>query len=218
MNRCLSRLTLIVTLGTLLGACAAIRYEPIRADSAAPAVLPASICGLKEDPRYEQDRRLVHLAPNEYCYTVARANMWQTRTPLEVKSGEVYEITVLPGQVWFDKDRRVDPMVGDEGSALMNLFKGWKREERSPWFRLLALTVAKPRNEQEAGTTAQEFKQSVIPANGQLTIEHDGQLAFSPNDASFSPGKGGALYANNQGQIWVRVKRLESGERTARSM
>jgi hypothetical protein len=207
MNRPLFRLTLVGAFCLLLGACAAIKYKPVEADSAAPLIEPASICGLKDDPLYEQDRRFVRLAPNESCYTVARANMWQSRTPIEVRSGEIYEITILPGQAWFDLDRRVDPIVGDKGSPLMNLFKGLKRDEGSPWFSLIAFTVAKPLDEQEAGMSGQEFAHSRIEADGRLAILHDGQLAFSPNDASFSQGKGGALYANNHGQIWVRVKR-----------
>jgi hypothetical protein len=207
MNRLFFRLALLGGFCLLLDACSAIHYKPIRADSAAPLIEPASICGLRGDPLYEQDRRFVHLAPNESCYTVARANMWQSRTPIEVQSGEVYEITILPGQAWFDLDRRVDPLVGDKGSTFMNLFRGWKRDKDLPWFSLLALTVAKPLNEQEAGMTTQEFAKSPIPADGRVAIKHDGQLAFSPNDASFSQEKGGPLYANNHGQIWVRVKR-----------
>lgn len=170
--------------------CSAVSYAPILIDTPAPqglATVPACSASLPAGAR---------------CYVIIQAALWESRSGLQVRSGETYQFVVPPGQAWYDSERRSVPPEGDAGSALMNSAAFLKRHRDSKWF---ALMVAVLSPEPNVADQAQDLSRET-----RLVVRTNGELVFYPNDAVAQVGPDDLFYRNNAGRIWVVVENVAS--------
>lgn len=184
----------------LLSGCVSIRYSPIYADSPAPPSGPHSVC------KGPLDEDTFTLQIGASCMFPIRADEKLTRTPIALEPGHTYRVSVPPNQMWYDDDRPSTPPHGDRGSVLMNLFSKWKRQRNSLWFALIAANVGR------APKSTDEYEARDVSEDPVLSFCVPGRLAFYPNDAIAPSGR--EYYANNRGQIWVRIERAVPEEKS----
>lgn len=182
------RLLLITLYGSLtLVGCVATSYKSVTVDSA----LPANAETLSRCP--------LSLEEGQSCMARVQADQWTSPTGIQVKgAGEIYRITVLPNQVWFDADRRNTPPHGEKGSWIMNLSK--KRHDAG--FFSLMVDV-----QPEAASVGETAKPVTEFSDFEYTTTGKGKLVLYPNDAIGPPNDPQYYYRNNSGYIWVTIER-----------
>jgi hypothetical protein len=203
----LLRLALSVTLLALAG-CASVVYEPVMVDSPMPAgfdKLPACGAGLE---------------PGKSCLVLVRAGNWHSDTGISVEPGQVYRFDVPLGQVWFDKGRRNSPPHGEPGNFVMNM-RAWAKRHCEPWFTLMA-GIAPAADSAPGPSGAMPPAKAILHSdvlqseslakNCALVARAAGVLVLYPNDARGPTGRPDHFYANNSGQIWVKVTRLDMSQ------
>lgn len=187
-----------------LAGCAAVKYTPTAYDSPKPAGPDQSCLTGKLDYRNE-------------CLALVRAKDVWSDSGVQVTKGEVYRVTVPPGQSWLDAGRVNVPPQGEPGSPMMNLASKYKRHD-TDWFSLIAAVAGagtgfdrEERDWVDVGRMARTGCTSVT-----FEAQADGALAFYPNDAKGQPELDrNQYYENNQGQAWVQVKLLTQEEAAA---
>jgi hypothetical protein len=176
---------------TQLGACSSRHYERIKVDSPTPP----GIC------RMGAGADFFILKENERCAVPVPAAYALTRTRIAVRAGESYRIEHLPGQIWYDAERRLIALEGERGSLLMRMANGLKKKEQQPYFALIAVVVAPDGTESTTNwISLGDRRDGDTSPKDVLKITEDGELGLYPNDAR-------GFYSNNQGLLWVRVSR-----------
>lgn len=174
-----------------LAGCVAIKYEPVKVDS--PAPVDAAEVG-KCPPTLEVKKR---------CIARIQADQWTSWTGIKIaKEGERYWVTVLPDQVWFDKDRRNIPPFGEEGSGIMQLAE--RRHLKVPFFSLMVDVVP---DDNEKLTVQNTAVVVAYPKKFPFTAKSLGKLVLYPNDVKGPVSAPAYWYENNSGHIWVTIER-----------
>lgn len=196
----MSHLTVYV-LALALAGCASINYDPVQLDSP----FPFDEANVSACPSV--------LAKSRICHARVEANRWVSLTGIQMKEGETYCLTVPDHQLWFDKDRRNTPTIGDYGNWLMRLFS--KRHPEAPYFSLIAATV------EYVSPPATTARQVIVKANQVVVYSHQvveqrkehkyktavaGKLVLYPNDAIGFASDPERFYENNAGYIWVKIE------------
>ena len=177
-----------------LAGCVAIKYEPMKVDSHAP--VDAAKVG----------KCPTTLEVGQRCIARIQADQWTSWTGIEIaKDGERYWITVLPDQVWFDKDRRKTPPYGEEGSWIMQL-----ATRRHPTVLFFSLMVDVLPGNSEKLTTQGTAVVVTSPEKFPFTAKSPGNLVLYPNDAKGPASAPAYWYENNSGHIWVTIERREA--------
>ena len=186
-------LLILAVLG--VGGCVATKSEPIAYDTAKPAEF-ARVAGCRDPGR----------KAGESCLVLVRAADWHTRTTLPVDAGHAWCIEVPQEQVWFDASRASSPLDGEPGSDTMNVLARWKRVGGAPWLAVVVGTVT------PAGAEVDRALVRDTPALGACRHGYRpaaaGLLVFYANDAVAPVGSESYFYANNAGQVWVKLTPL----------
>lgn len=162
-------------------------YKPVRYDSQLPISKLPSCFNVPEKT----------LAEGMSCIALVEADNRESRTGLNVKSGEKYLVSAPGRQAWFDLNRRNTPLCGENGSLLMKLFSFKKRSANALWFSVLAEVIP---SKDPKSTPHDLCEESVFEANA------NGELVLYPNDAEGFFWDKDYFYSNNYGKIWVEIQ------------
>ena len=172
--------------------CASVRYKEFPLDSRLPMTSHIPVCTAAIA------NELASLNINARCFAQVRSEARLSRVPIAIRKNESYRFKMLKNQAWFDLSNRVNSSEGFHGSKLMNFFRKLKRDEDLDWMALsIALVTTECGDAPLLQSTALKRDGTTFEAN------HDGQLAFFPNDAEGWDG----FYRNNAGMVWVEVTR-----------
>lgn len=171
-----------------LAACSAMRYERVKLDSPTPA----GLC------QWDPNRKFFKIAKNQSCAVPIPADHTLTRTGIAVQTDEVYTFDPMPTQVWYDADRRLAALKGEEGSALMRMANYWKKRKKQPYFSLIAVVIGPDGAESPNWVSLGDTEAPKIGNTIVLKVSEPGELGLYPNDAR-------GFYGNNKGLLWVRV-------------
>lgn len=152
------------------------------------------------DPNEPPCATLQALAPGQRCEVDVASFRIQVDSGLHLAAGEVYRLTVSPGQRWSDWGRApVDPQVGDPGNRYMRWFQPLLRLPDAPY---MAMGVALPGCAVKSATPPCEATVQRLGSEGmELVVRQAGTLGFFANDVPF-------MNWNNGGTVRVRVERL----------
>ncbi len=151
------------------------------------------------------------LAPGQTCLALVDARNWYSDTGIRVAPAQSYCLRIPTQQVWFDAGRPSSPPVGEPGNLLMNLFT-WLKRHDLPWFTLMAGVVGLDQPGIPPGPALASQQSQNLAQDRRLEVNAPGALVLYPNDARGPAGHLTYFYANNSGQIWVQVTRLQASQ------
>lgn len=191
----------LAALALSLFGCTSINVSPQPTDTAKPVEVEREKLLSCLDPKaVTTSEGMSTLESGEACWFVVQSELIYNSTGLTLRASDVYEITVPPGQFWYDKERRVSAPLGDGGSWLTKHLSFLKRHREQPWFALLA-TVTNKEDEPDV---------AVIPINCKTKIfARTGNLYLYANDSRH-------FYGNNQGRIWIRIRNVTKEQSVAK--
>jgi len=191
----------LAALALSLFGCASINVSPQPTDTAKPAEVERDkLQSCLASKAVTTSKSMSTLESGEACWFVVQSELIYNSTGLTLKASEVYEITVPPGQFWYDKGRRVSAPLGDEGSWLTKHLSFIKRHREQPWFALMAIVK----------NTEEEPDSAAIPIKCKTMIfARTGNLYLYANDSRH-------FYGNNQGRIWIRIRNVPKEQSVAK--